>query len=131
MSSLKNAKKDAKKISKSKKLKLKEALDLISKEKGFSNWKNYKDSLDTFWYEKHTPFLNHWFSKHSEASAHREVHGGFLLTYKGQYFVVSHDYIEYIGLDSNDPIWKAIGFDVSSSSALEKFEKYYLSNVAK
>jgi len=125
MNSIIKAKKEAKQISKNKKVKLKEALEILAKENNYHDWKSYKNSLDTFWYEKGSPILNVWFATHSEASDFREKEGGYLLTYKGQYFVASRDYIEYIGLDPDDSVWAAIKYDVSSSSALEKFQKYY------
>ena len=125
MSSISKAKEKAKKISKSKKIKLKDALTLVAKEKSFTDWKSYKDSLDTFWYRDTSPFLNHWFSKYKEAKEFQKKEGGFLLTFKGHYFVASRDYIEYLGIDPDDPIWKAIDYDVSFTSALEKFHNYY------
>lgn len=127
MNDVLKAKELARKISKEKKIKLKDALAMIAKENKFDSWKSYKNFLDTFWYQKSSPFLNHWFSTHAEAQAFRQANGGYLLTYKGQYFVASEDYIEFLGLDSHDPIWEAIGFDVSSSNALEKFQNYYRS----
>ena len=125
MNKILRAKEDARKISKSKKLKLKEALLLIAKEKSFPDWKSYKDSIDTYWYQKSSPFLNHWFSKHSEANEYKEKSGGYLLTFKGQYFVTSREYIEHIGIDPDDKVWPAIKYDVSTSTALEKFYNYY------
>lgn len=125
MSSILDAKEQAKKISKTKKMKLKDALALVAKENNFSDWKSYKNSLDTFWYQKHSPFLTHWFVKYIEAKTFQNDNDGYLLTYKGQYFVASKDYIEYIGIDPNDTVWEAIDYDVSTSNALEKFHNYY------
>jgi len=119
------AKKKARKISKEKNLKLKDALDVMAKGNNFDSWKSYKNSLDTFWYQKFSPFLNHWFVLHSEAKNFREKNGGYLLTYKGQYFVAAREYIEFIGLDPDDGVWGYINYDVSSSRALEKFKSYY------
>ena len=125
MSSILEAKEQAKKISKVKKVKLKEALLIIAKENDFPDWKSYKNSLDTFWYQKSSPFLNHWFAKHVEAKDFQKLNGGYLLTYKGQYFVASKDYIEHLGLDPLDTVWKAINYDVSSANAIDKFHNYY------
>lgn len=125
MNSLLKIKQKARKLAKTKNLKLKDALALIAKENKFEDWKSYKNSLDTFWYQKTSPFLNHWFVRHSEAKEFRNKNGGFLLTFKGQYFVASSEYIEYIGIDPNDTIWESIDYDVSSSNALEKFHTYY------
>jgi len=120
MKSIIEAKKRARLLGKSKNIKLKEALELVAVENDFTSWKDYKNSLDTFWYEKSSSFLNHWFSTHSEASEYRKEYGGYLLTYKGQYFVASAQYIEHLGLDAKDDVWEAINFDVSTSNALEK-----------
>ena len=125
MNPILKAKQEAKKISKAEGMKLKDALLALAKEHQFPDWKSYKNSLDTFWYQKSSPFLTQWFIQHSEAHEFRKKNGGFLLTYKGQYFVASSDYIEFLGLDPKDPVWEAIGHDVSSSNALEKFHNYY------
>lgn len=125
MNSILKAKKQAKVLSKEKKLKLKDALSLIAKQNDYPDWKSYKDSLDTYWYQKGSPFLNHWFVLYSEAQDFKKENGGYLLTYKGQYFIASAEYIEYIGIDPLDSVWVAINFDVASSQALEKFNNYY------
>jgi hypothetical protein len=128
MKSIIEAKKLAQILSKEKGIKLKQALELLAKENNFSTWKDYKNSLDTFWYEKSSSFLNHWFTQHQEALDYQKQYGGYLLTYKGQYFVASADYIEHLGIDSKHEIWKRIDFDVSSSNALEKVYEYLISN---
>jgi hypothetical protein len=125
MNKILKAKEEARKISKKSKLKLKDALVLIAKENQFSDWKSYKDSIDTYWYQSSSPFLNHWFVKHSEAFEFKAKSGGYLLTYKGQYFIASKEYIEFLGLDPDDSVWEAINYDVSSSAALQKFNDYY------
>jgi len=124
MKLLLEAKKKAQALSKRKGVKLKFALEQIAKENGFPTWKDFKNSLDTFWYKDSSPFLNHWFVLYEEASRFKEEKSGYLLTYKGQYFVVSQDYIKYLDLDPDADIWKKINYDVSSSNALEKMYKY-------
>lgn len=119
------AKKYAREISKTQKIQMKEALKVVAKENGFSDWKSYKNSIDTFWYSKFSPFLNHWFVSYSKALTFRKKQGGYLLTYKGQFFVASKNYIEHLGLDPDDNVWKLISYDVSSSNSLEKFFKYF------
>jgi len=111
MKSIIEAKKLANILSKEKNIKLKQALELLARQNSFSTWKEYKDSLDTFWYEKSASFLNHWFTQHQEALDYQKKYGGYLLTYKGQYFVTSAEYIEHLGIDSKHQIWERIGFD--------------------
>ena len=56
-------------------------------------------------------FLNKWFANYEETKAHQKKAGGFLLPYKNQFFICDADYINWLGLDAEDPDWKAIGFD--------------------
>jgi len=118
-------KSQAKKLAKDKDIKIKVALDLLAQENQFPNWKSYKNATDTFWYQKSSPFFNHWFARRSDAQEHQQQNGGFLLTYKGQYFVVEKEYIEYVGLDPENPVWQIINFDVSTSNALNKLSKVF------
>ena len=124
MKSIFEAKKLAKQISKSEGIQLKEALESVAREEKFPSWKAYKDSLDTFWYRKASPFLNHWFASHGEASEFHREQGGYLLTYKGQFFVVQPEYIEHLGIDPSADIWRRINFDVSGASSMEKVYEY-------
>ena len=57
MKSIIEAKKHAYILSKEKGIKLKQALELLAKKNSFSTWKDYKNSLDTFWYEKSSILL--------------------------------------------------------------------------
>lgn len=106
-------------------IKTKAALEFIAQENEFSSWKDYKNSLDDFWYQKPSPFLNHWFAQHRDALEYQSSYGGFLLTYKGQYFVAEKEYIAYLGLDPYAPIWEIINFDVSRSNAVNKLSKVF------
>lgn len=124
MKSIVDAKKRAKSISKKKNIKLKEALELFSIENNYSSWKDFKDSNDTFWYHKASPFLTQWFTNHKEAQQFQRKTSGFLLTYKGQYFVVDDEYIQFLGIDPEAPVWEKIQRDVSSSEAFDKMYLY-------
>ena len=118
-------KSQAKKLARDKDIKIKAALELLAQENQFPNWKSYKNAADTFWYQKSSPFFNHWFARHNDAKQHQKQNGGFLLTYKGQYFVAEKEYIEYVGLDPENPIWQNIHFDVSTSNSLNKLSKVF------
>lgn len=126
-----NIKTKAKLLAKKQNIKIKVALEILATKEGFENWKSYKNALDTYWYRKSSPFLNHWFAKHSDAINHQTQFGGYILTYKGQYFVAEKEYIAYIGHDPDDPIWKIINFDVSTSDALNKVVKVFKSKPLK
>ena len=111
-------------FSKQRGLKLKDALDLVAKENNHENWKLFKNSLDVFWYDQASPFLTQWFTNYKDAKKFRDEKDAYLLTYKGQYFVVDSNYIEFLGLDPEADLWKKINKDVSSAEALEKVFAY-------
>lgn len=121
-------KRESKALAKTNGISHKQALYQIAFQNGFSSWTEYRSYIDTYWYPKMSSFLNIWFSNYSEAKNYLLENGGYLLTYKGKYFIANSDYIEYIGFNPNDPVWKQVNFDLSSNNALEKFFKYYKNN---
>lgn len=130
MKSIVEAKKRAHLLSKRDGIKLKDALECIAKDNDFKTWKSYKDSLDTFWCDNSSSsYLNHWFVSHEEAKAFQLESSGYLLTYKGQYFVASSDYVMHLGIDPYADIWKRIKFDVSSSDSIDKIFNYFKGSI--
>ena len=89
--------------------------------------KNFSDTkqidTDVIWYNKFSPFLNNWFNSYSEAKIFHENHGGYLLTFKKQFFVVTDEYVKYIGIDPTHKCWKDISFDVTKIENIENFLK--------
>ena len=118
------AKKAAKDLARKKSIQLKKALEEVAQTNGHADWKSYKSSIDTFWYPMPSPFLTNWFVTHKEASVYRAQYRGYLLTYKGQFLVVSREYIADLGYDPDAQVWSEIDFDVSSAEALDRFHKY-------
>ena len=55
--------------------------------------------------------LNAWFTSYEEARASLDAGGGYLLPYKGQFFVTQSEGIRELGLDPNDPDWALIGWN--------------------
>ncbi|WP_234023140.1 hypothetical protein [Sorangium cellulosum] len=59
--------------------------------------------------------LHHWFATHDEARAHAaslpEGQRSYLLTYKHHFFVADRTFVASLGLDPDDPDWRAIGWD--------------------
>ena len=55
--------------------------------------------------------LNRWFANYAEASASLETEGGYLLPYKGQFFVTLSEGIRDLGIDPDDPDWARIGWN--------------------
>lgn len=56
-------------------------------------------------------FLNHWFTTYEDARALRDAEGGYLLPFKGQFFVTVAGGIVELGLDPDDSDWARIGWD--------------------
>lgn len=88
-------------------IKRKTALAVIALENGFKSWADLKIQIHFIV----GGYLNLWFAKYSEAKAHLQSAGGFLLPYKNQFFICNADYLKHIGFDPDDPDWKLIGFD--------------------
>lgn len=91
----------------------KHALAVIARERGYAAWKNLKDAADVLWCPPDTSaFWHNWCKTHKEAREYLEVNGGYLLTAHGKWFIAERGYIEWLGLDPDDPRWDAIDFDV-------------------
>ena len=93
---------------------------IIATELGFDGWphllrvlkQSQPDDYGTFFYPKRCHVhWNIWFASYEEASKVRNEHGGFLLAYKNQFFVVDEDYIRSFGLNPEDPEFEVIGRD--------------------
>ena len=55
--------------------------------------------------------LNRWFTTYEEARASLNAEGGYLLPYRGQFFVTTPEGIRELGLDPDDADWARIGWD--------------------
>jgi hypothetical protein len=75
----------------------------------------YQTSLDVF--------LNRWFSKYEDARKSLDEHGGFLLPYRHHFYVCKAEVIKALGLDPDDPDWKAIGYDCARPANDEAFAR--------
>lgn len=91
----------------------KHALDVVAREQGYLAWKNLKDAADVAWLPRGAEAFSHnWCKTYEEARAHLDARGGYLLTGHGKCFIAERVYIEFLGLDPDDPRWDAIGHDV-------------------
>lgn len=69
---------------------------------------------NTLWYETNLDvFLNRWFSDYDQARQARETVGGFLLPYKHHFFVCKDEVIRALGMDSDDPDWEKLQWDLA------------------
>lgn len=103
-------------------VRLKHALAVVATEQGAPSWlalvrafearSAAQPGLPSF----HTPrldsCLNRWFTNHAEALDSLRREGGYLLPFRGQFFVTEAEGILALGLDPDDPDWSAIGFDL-------------------
>jgi len=96
------------------------ALSAVARELGFSGWshltrvlhdRDLRDAGTLMHRESGGAYWNIWLASYIEASSIRAEHGGYLLGYKSQFFVVERHFIESIELDPDAPEWNAIGRD--------------------
>ena len=98
-------------------MRLRDALHEVAREVGFKDWEHARkvlgglavlgDDMGDFWHVPRTGILlHHWFSDYAQARAVLDqVHTGFLLPYRRQFFIVQAPFIEAMGLNSDDPAW--------------------------
>ncbi len=70
--------------------------------------------------------VNRWFTTYEAARASLETGGGYLLPYRGQYFVTEREGIRELGLDPDDTDWERIGRDWVRPLAREARERLSL-----
>jgi hypothetical protein len=95
-------------------------LAAVARQLGFQSWIHARAVLSG---EEQTDFgtllypegcvghCNIWSASYDEAREIRAAHGGYLLAYKRQYFIVDRFFIESIGLDPENPDWVLMGRD--------------------
>lgn len=98
-------------VARRKRIKHRHALEVIAREAGFKSWKDLIDDHDTAWYPRKNSLITDWFDTYNEARECLEEKGGYLLTFRGRYFIACAEYIEILGLDPDDRLWREIGFD--------------------
>jgi hypothetical protein len=82
--------------------------------------------VDSFWYQPDLDvFLNRWFSSYADARKSLENEGGFLLPYKGQFFVCEAEVIRAMGLEADDPDWERVGWDCAQPLDMQAYERLH------
>jgi DNA-binding phage protein len=106
----------------------KHGLAVVAREYGFSNWEHAlrvlngdpaESDFGTLLYDKSYlagSILNHWFADDGEAraflvEASREGARRYLLAYRRDFLVVEAHFVKLLGMDPDDPDWRAIGWD--------------------
>jgi hypothetical protein len=69
------------------------------------------DDKPVMWVPRMDAIVNRWFRTYEEARASLQSEGGYLLPYRGQYFVTLREGVRELGLDPDDPDWERIGWD--------------------
>jgi hypothetical protein len=113
-------------------IKRKHCLAVVAKELGFASWEHARRVLDgdpsevdfgkLLYGDNWGAYLNHWFASYEEARAFLDASSPglpsaqpsptrYLLAFKRHFFIVERFYIEALGLDPDDPDWRAIGWD--------------------
>lgn len=102
-------------------LRRKHALAVVAEEQGFASWNELVRAfearcepldLELFHTPRHSTLINRWFTTHATARASLDELGGYLLSFRAQFFVTESEGIRELGLDPDDPDWAAIGFDL-------------------
>lgn len=111
--------------------KLRDYLNIVSREAGFAHWEQARrvlgglavpgEDMGCFW---HAPgcqsLLNAWYANHGDARAGLQAAsharpGAVLLPYRRQFVVVDAPYLRALGLDPQDPDWAAAQHDLVRS----------------
>ncbi|XXX79340.1 hypothetical protein WMF30_11250 [Sorangium sp. So ce134] len=121
----------------------KHCLAVVARECGFSSWERARlalagepgaPELGTLLYGRDGAVLHHWFATYDEARAHLEAlpeaPRSVLLTYKRHFFVADGAFLASLGLDPDDPDWRAIGWDWARPADLAARSRLYAKRLA-
>jgi hypothetical protein len=95
-------------------------LSTVARELGFDGWphavavlrgRRVRDFGTLLYPPDCAAHFNIWCASYDEARSIRAEHGGYLLAYKHQFFIVDSHFVESLGLDARDPDWERIGRD--------------------
>lgn len=94
-----------------------EACTVVAREHGHPSWAELLraalplEHCVTMYVPRMAPFLSRWFADYDEAKASQRAEGGYLLTWRKDFFVTPRDAVRELGLDPDDPDWARIDFD--------------------
>ena len=94
---------------------LKESYALLAKNAGYGSWKEMKSDYelaDLLNPPRWSALWKVWFSSKEEARLHLE--SNYLLPYRNQYFICDSNYLNALGLSTDDPDLLQVGHDWSS-----------------
>jgi hypothetical protein len=118
----------------------KHCLAVVANELGFASWEHARRVLDgdvsevdfgkLLYGDTLGARLNHWFAHYEEARAFLDASASsspqlYLLAYKRHFFIVERYYVEALGLDPDDPDWRAIGWDWTRPRSADARRRLY------
>lgn len=92
---------------------LKDAYAIIAKSAGYSSWKEMRDEVenaDLLNPPKWSAIWKTWITDYNEG-LHLLGENEYLLPYKNQFFICDPNYIQALGIESNDPLLQKVGRD--------------------
>lgn len=128
-------------ISQGKAMRLKHALAVIALENGTPDWASFKRKIteeDCLYPDTWSSHFNTWYVNYDKAKEHLSKTGGYLLTYRQQYFICESGYIQALGLSQFEDEWERIGYDWVQPAdkkawkvLFQEAEKQYLARMPK
>lgn len=118
----------------------KDYLHIIALEAGAESWQaltTKEEKIEAFYKARNgkqhsllypcwgSSFTNEWHRNYGDARASLEKDGGYLLVHHTDFFLVTAEYIERLGIDPQDPDWEAIGYDWAKPNDAEAFGRLF------
>ena len=114
----------------------KHALAAVAAERGFSSWAAFKEHCNperprtatafdasVLFKGPRSTFLNRWFVDYGQAKSSLAKGGGYLFSYRDQYFICEAGFIESLELDPHDPDWEKIGWNCVEPADARAWER--------
>ncbi|MES2857329.1 MAG: hypothetical protein V4692_15775 [Bdellovibrionota bacterium] len=125
------------KLKAGKSIQLKDAFELLAKSAGFKSWRHLKEIFEAtehYCPRGSTARWKIWIKDYEEAKAQLESsmakstgkQGSFLLPYRDHFFICDDDYVEFLGVDRNDPDLAKVGpnwVEPADSNAFKRMTK--------
>lgn len=93
-------------------IQLKEAFELVARTSGFKSWREMRELFEAT--EHYCPkgssaHWKVWYKDYEEAKAHLAQGQGFLLPYRDHFFICQNEYVEFLGVPSQDQDLQLVG----------------------
>ncbi len=108
---------------------LKHAQQVLAIENGHKTWDAFRRQIiqeDCLFHKHSASYLNIWFNNYEEAKEYHTIHGGYLLQFRKDFAVCTHDYIHAIGLSAFEKEWAAMGYDWVKPACTQSWETIFI-----